>query len=812
MKIPVKWLTEYCDPGLSVSELQDVLAMSGTEVERVSHIGIPDTNGNAEMFRIAHVSSVEKHPDADKLSVCRVRLTDTDERTIVCGAANVAAGQTVMVALPGAVLPDGTKLSRAKLRGVESDGMILSETEVELGEDTMGIMELPSDLVAGTDAGEYVPVGDDVLELEITPNRPDCLAVYGVARELHAVTGADLAVDPSNEDTAAEGPGEVGRQLEVAVEDPELCPRFTARVFTDVKVGPSPAWLKQRLLAAGQRPITNVVDITNYVMLTIGQPMHAYDLDHVAGNRLHIRSAREGERLTTLDGETRVFDADAVLICDGDGPTGIGGIMGAASSEVSERTVRVAMEAATWNSTNILKTSKKLGLRSEASGRFEKQLHPELAQRAQRLAARLMVELCGAKMVPGTIDVAGEMPAAARIKLRSERVTSLLGESIDQRQQSGILGRLGFGVEVDGLDLDVTVPYFRFADVTREPDLIEEVARVHGLDRLPVTLPAHDRAVGGLSRQQKLRRATEDMLRDQGLSEIVTFSFIAPTAFDTLRLPANDQRRRVLHLSNPLSEEHSAMRTMLLPGLLEVAQHNLARHATAIRLFEAGRVFLSRGADELPDERLQLGVLLAGDYQLRTWRSEARQPDFYTAKSLLAALLGELGVEWKLADGGPGFLHPGRAAQILAGGHESGYVGELHPLVARAYGLDDLAHPPAVFELDLTEILEVAGRPAVYEDLITYPAVFWDIAVVVEEAVEAQTVVECVRVGGGEYLRSAEPFDVYRGEQAGEGKKSLALRLEFRSAEKTLTDDQVAQLLEQIKNELAGELGATLRE
>ncbi len=341
MRVPVSWLKEYCDPGQDSEPLAQTLALSGTEVERVASVGVPRVDGNGGLFRIGHVVDVARHPDADRLSVCTVRLSGSDERTIVCGAPNVAAGQAVMVALPGAVLPDGTRLGKAKLRGVESDGMILSETEVQLGADSKGIMVLPDSYEAGEPALRYLPVGDDVFELEVTPNRPDCLAVYGVARELHAVTGAPLAPDPGAKDVepASAGGSEAADQfIQVEVEDFDSCPRFSVRVFTDVQVGPSPLWLKARLTAAGQRPISNVVDITNYVMLTLGQPMHAYDLDRVAGPQLRVRDAREGERLTTLDGEQRVFDSDAVLVCDANGPTGIGGIMGGATSEVSEST------------------------------------------------------------------------------------------------------------------------------------------------------------------------------------------------------------------------------------------------------------------------------------------------------------------------------------------------------------------------------------------------------------------------------------------------------------------------------------------
>jgi phenylalanyl-tRNA synthetase beta chain len=390
MKVPYSWLTEYCDPGLSVEELAERLALRTTEVERIARIGAPSADG----FVVGRVVAVDSHPNADRLSVCEVETGD-GSRTIVCGAPNVAAGQVVPVALPGAELPGGQKLGQAKLRGVTSDGMILSETELEMGEDGDGIVVLDGEFVPGTPLAEVVPVAESVLELEVNSNRVDCLGVYGVAREVHAFTGAPLAAAPWDGDAEATGEGEVTDYASVAVEVPELCPRFTARVFTDVKLGPSPLWLKARLIAAGQRPINNVVDITNYVMLMTAQPLHAFDLDKVPDGELIVRTAGDGEKMTTLDGTERTFDSQAVLVCDRNGPSGVAGIMGGAASEVSDATTRVLLEVATWNGVNILRTSRQLGLRSEASNRFEKQLHPELAIRAQRIASRLLVDLCG---------------------------------------------------------------------------------------------------------------------------------------------------------------------------------------------------------------------------------------------------------------------------------------------------------------------------------------------------------------------------------------------------------------------------------
>jgi phenylalanyl-tRNA synthetase beta chain len=540
MRVPVAWLKEYCDPGTSAEEIADTLTMAGLKLERLHRVGV----GDPEQFVVGEVLSADPHPDADRLTVCSVNVGDGTQ-TIVCGAPNVAAGQKVAVALPGAVMPDGSTLGKAKLRGVESHGMILAEDEVGIGEDHEGIMVLAEHAEVGAPLGEHLPIVDEVLELEITPNRPDAMGVYGVARDLHAATAAPLAPDPTDEDAAPSGDDRAEDHASVEIADPEICLRFTARVFEDVKIGPSPLWLKQRLMAAGQRPISNVVDITNYVMLTTAQPLHAFDLDRVRGRSIIVRRAHEGEKMTTLDGVERTFTSDMALVCDAEGPSGIAGIMGGQISEVADSTTRVLMEAATWVGPNIMRTSKALGLRTEASARFEKQLHPEQAIAAQRLAARLMVELCGARMVPGTID-AYPHPAEPRVvSLRAERMERLLGERIEEETANGILERLGFKHTDDGW----LVPPWRDSDVQREADLIEEVARIHGLDKLPTTLPARSDAIGRLTPSQRLRRRLEDLLRDRGLLEAVSYSFTSPEALRRLRLAEAE----VLRVQNPLS-------------------------------------------------------------------------------------------------------------------------------------------------------------------------------------------------------------------------------------------------------------------
>ncbi len=817
MKVPYSWLREYCDPGIEPRELAERLAMTGTEVERVTTVGPPAAEG----FVVGKVLEREKHPDADRLSVCRVDTGDGEPRTIVCGAPNVAAGQTVPVALPGATMPGGAKLGEAKLRGVKSSGMILSAAELEIAEESDGILVLDDGPVPGAPLADLLPVAEPVLELEVTPNRVDCLGVYGVAREVHAIEAAPLAPEPWAEDAPAEGLGQVSQFASVTVEVPALCPRFTARVFTDVKIGPSPPWLQARLSAAGQRPINNVVDITNYVMLLTAQPLHAFDLDQVPGGALTVRTAGEGEKMSTLDGVERTFDAETVLVCDSRGPSGIAGIMGGQASEVSAGTTRVLLEVANWNGTNILRTSRLLGLRSEASSRFEKQLHPALCMRAQRIASRLMVELCGAKLVPGTIDVAAETPAPPRLRLRGKRVEDLLGMRMAQTDEVVYLERLGFSVFPEDGDVLVEVPPDRHYDVTREVDLIEEVARVHGLDEhLPSTLPATAGQAGGLRRDQRLRRRAEDALRDLGFDGVVGWSFTDPGEPERLRIPADDPRANGVTIANPLSEDQSVMRTTLVGSLLAAAKHNLSRDAESVALFESGRVYLDIGAGvspaggfagELPPpftEPHRLGCLAVGPLSPKSWRGGGEQADFFTLKGVLEGLAARLGVGLDFEPGSEPFLHPGRAARIRAGENEVGWLGELHPLVCREWDLDAAVG----FEVGLAELLVAASvGEETFVDLTTFPAILQDLAVVVPTDVSAAEVRDAVLAGGGELLRSAEAFDYYEGEQLGEGRKSLAMRLEFRAEDRTLTDEEVAARRDSIASRLA-EIGGALRE
>jgi phenylalanyl-tRNA synthetase beta chain len=801
MRVGLEWLMQYCDPGLDARALGERLAMTGTEVDRVLHHGVRALDA----FVVGRVLETVRHPDADRLTVCVVEIADGVQTQIVCGAPNVAAGQTVAIARPGAIMPDGTKLKKAKLRGIASDGMILAEDELAISSehDETIVLDTRSPggsqgtgddgLRPGQPLDGVLPIATDVLELEITPNRPDCLGVYGVAREVSAATGAALARPPWEDDPAVRADESTDVGVEVVVEASDLCPRFTARAFEDVTIGPSPLWLKARLTAAGQRPINNVVDITNYAMLLTGQPLHAFDLDRIAGAKLVVRRARDGERIVTLDGQTRVLDADVCLIADADGPTSIAGVMGGTRSEVAPDTTRVLLEVASWDGPNIHDTSLKLGLRSEASARFEKGLSVEQALEAQVVASQLMLELTGARLVPGTIDVGAAAPEPLVIRLRDKRVVGLLGVNITRSESALHLQRLGFETAERPGGLDVTVPHWRRNDVSREVDLVEEVARLHGMDdRLPATLPSRRGAVGVLSAAQRLRRRAEDALAGRGLLEIVGWSFDTPARDDRLRLAADDPRRRHVVIDNPMSADQSVLRTTLLGSLLDVAGHNAAHGQGVPGIFECGGVYLATG-ERLPHEHVALGALVPGDV--------------FAAKGYLEALLRALRVAATFAAAPQPFLHPGRSAEVRAGDTLVGWVGDVHPLVAAEWDLAGVA----AFEIDLDLVLAGIDPVAHYEDLTSFPALREDIAIVVDAGVPAASVLATVREAGGRLLAGAEVFDVYRGEQIAPGRTSLAIALTFRAKDRTLTDADVAPVREKIVARLARDLGGELR-
>ena len=582
MKVPVTWLREYVEVDATTPQIADRLAIATGEVERISYRGVADQDGNHGHYLVGRVVEAGKHPNADRLQLCRVDVGEEEPRQIVCGAWNFGAGATVAVALPGAVLPDGRTLERAKLRGSVSDGMILSEAELELSSEHAGILVLPEPWEPGTPLRDVLPLGEEVLEIEMTRNRPDCLSVYGIAREVAALFAGELRPMPEAEPELAGS-----EHPDITIEDYEGCPRYIGRLFRDVTLAPSPPWLKARLTAAGMRPISNVVDITNYVMLALGNPLHAFDFETLRGGRIIVRRARAGEEFTSLDGNLRKLDPADLVIADAEGAIAFAGIMGGLDTEVTESTTSVLLEAANFEPGTILWSSERHALRTEGSNRWEKGVDPYLAPPAARLATQLMVDLAGARWT-GATDELGELPEPPVVHFRTGRANRIIGVDIDEQEQKDVLERLGFDV-VAGWD--VHVPTWRMRDTTREIDLVEEVARVHGLERIPFTLPLRSAMFGSLSQAQRLRRLVEDVLAGAGFSEAYTLSLVARDPDpDALRLPV------------PLTSEHGVLRTTLLEGLAAAARHNVAVGNDGIALFEVARVYLPSGG-ELPEER-----------------------------------------------------------------------------------------------------------------------------------------------------------------------------------------------------------------
>ncbi|MET1010720.1 MAG: phenylalanine--tRNA ligase subunit beta, partial [Gaiellaceae bacterium] len=763
MKVPVSWLREYVEVDATTAEIADRLAIATGEVERISYRGVADDDGNQGRYLVGRVVEAGKHPNADRLQLCSVDVGEPEPRQIVCGAWNFGAGATVAVALPGAVLPDGRTLERAKLRGKVSDGMILSESELELSGEHAGILVLAEPYEPGTPLRDVLPLGEEVLEIELTRNRPDCLSVYGIAREVAALFRAELKPMPGEDPelAGAEHPN-------VSIDDFEGCPRYIGRLFRDVRLGPSPPWLKARLTAAGMRPISNVVDITNYVMLALGNPLHAFDFETLGGGRIVVRRARAGEEFTSLDGNLRKLDPADLVIADAERAIAFAGIMGGLDTEVRESTTSVLLEAANFEPGTILWSSERHALRTEGSNRWEKGVDPYLAPHAGRLATQLMVELVGARWV-GDTDVKGDLPEPPVVHYRTGRADRIIGIEIEEQEQKDILESLGFDV-VPGWD--VHVPTWRMRDVTREIDLVEEVARVHGLEKIPFTLPLRSAMSGRLSQSQRLRRLVEDVLVGAGFFEAYTLSLVA-----------RDPNPQALRLPVPLTSEHGVLRTTLLDGLVAAAAHNVAVGNEEIALFEIARVYLPSG-EQLPDEHWRVGAIAQGGYS--------------RAKGAVETLYEALGIEPALERTRLPFLHPGKAAAL-----EAGWVGELHPaLLEGEWGL---------LELDLDTLFAQVPERVEYEDVVSYPAVHQDLAFVVGEEVLAGELIEAAREAAGPELRDAAVFDVYRGEPIPSGRKSVALHVSFQSPERTLSDEDARAIRERIVAALGEKFDAELR-
>ena len=818
MRISYEWLKSMVDVPEDPSDLVAEFVRTGTEVEAVEKVGADLTN-----VVTAQVVSKKPPPDSDHMWLCQVsvgdRNVDADGNPvplqIVCGAQNFEEGDHIVTAMIGAVLPGDFKIKKSKLRGVESCGMNCSARELGLGDDHDGIIILPKDAPVGMDYTDYLGMSDTVIDCEITPNRPDCLSMTGMAVEVAAMYDEDTHIElPSVK--SEQGP-DAHDLVDVTIDDPELCQRYTARVVRNVKIGPSPEWLARRVVAAGSRPINNVVDVTNYVMFLTGQPLHAFDLGKLTerDGRRHIvvRAAADGEKLETLDGVERTLTPDmAVITDDGKTPVALAGVMGGMNSEIDENTVDVLLESATFSSGHVSRTSRNLDLMSEASIRYERQVDGANCANVAEIAAALFEECCGAEVCPGIVDAYPLVVPAPVIDFRPARARMLCGAQIPDEFMVARLSRLGCSIErVDDEHLTVTAPTNR-PDLTREVDLIEEVCRLWGEGDIEPTLPAARNHAGGLTVEQKRIRLIGQTLRACGLSETSTYCFADPN--DLVSLGITEEGRGIpVKIINPLVADQSEMRRSMLPGLVRSVAYNLDHGVPNVALYEIGRVFFGHESKSQPDEPTYVCGVLAGKRADDAWNSKFPDYDFFDAKGAVEQLLSALRltkVRFKVADAQRyPWLQPGRAAEVLSQGEVLGWVGNIHPASLQKVGVDV---PVVAFELSVEALLRLAVRELPYVDVPTLPGVTHDLAIVVDESVTYEQLVQRIGSAGGKLLADVRLFDVYRDPvRVGKGKKSMAFSLTYRAADRTLTSDEVEKAHEKLVNKVLRATGGEVR-
>mgnify|MGYP000630694630 FL=1 len=800
MRVPMKWLSQYVDTtGYTPVEIAKLLTNRGLEIAGVEELG-----ANIQNVVAGRLLSVVRHENSDHLQICMVDVGRGEPIQIVTGAQNVKAGDLVPVALHDSRLPNGLHIKKGKLRGALSEGMLCSGEELCLTEDDYpgagehGILILQEDWPAGTDIREVLGLNDTVLEAEPTPNRPDLQSVIGVAREVAFAVSRPLKLPDVH--VKAESGKNISDFVKVEVEDKKLCPRYMARTVRDIHIGPSPKWMKDALRAAGVRSINNIVDITNYVMLETGQPMHAFDLACVADSHIVVRRAREGEKLQTLDGKERELDTDMLCICDANKPVGVAGVMGGANSEITANTKTVLFESAKFNGYSIRMTSKKLGMMTEASQRFVKGVDIEGTAYALERACQL-VELLGAGRVDeGVIDVAGEDLSRRKILARPERVNALVALNVPAERMAEILNGLCIPTKLEGGLLHIEVPHFR-DDIEGEADISEEIARIVGYDEIPLTFMRGDLSRGRLTRAQKQVEAVRDALCGMGAYECNTYSFTGQSAYDKLLLPEDSPLRDSVRILNPFGEDNALMRTTLAVSLLPVAALNINKKNGDFRIFEISNLYTpSTQEGELPEGRQVVCIILHGEGE-----------DFFTLKGVVETLCEALGVGAEKLDysaGGEAYYHPGRKAVLTVDGTYAGQLGEVHPDCAANF---EIASRIYMAELELNALFAAATEQKKFKPLPKFPAVERDIAFVLSEAYTAKQVKDVIQKAGGELLEAAELFDVYQGAHIETGKKSMAYSLRFRAAERTLTDDEVAEATGRILAALEGSLGAKLR-
>ena len=806
MNTSLSWIKAYVpDLDVTAQEYTDAMTLSGTKVE-----GYEKLDADLDKIVIGQIEKIEKHPDADKLIICQVNV-GTETVQIVTGAPNVKEGDKVPVVLdggrvagghePGQRVAGGIKIKKGKLRGVESCGMMCSIEE--LGSDRNMYPEAPEygiyifgdDAVVGESAIKALGLDDVVFEYEITSNRVDCFSVVGIAREAAATFGKEFhppVVTPTGNDE------DVNDYIKVRVENTDLCPRYCARVVKNIKIGPSPKWMQRRLASVGIRPINNLVDITNYVMEEYGQPMHAYDLDTIAGHQIVVRNAEKGEKFVTLDGQEREMDDSVLMICDGEKAVGIAGIMGGENSMITDHVQTMLFEAACFDGTNIRKSSKKVGLRTDASGKFEKGLDPNNAQAAIDRACQLVEEMGAGEVVGGMVDVYGKKKEPVRVPFDADAINALLGTDILEADMLGYFEKIGLEYDADAKE--VIAPTFRH-DLFRLADLAEEVARFYGYDNIPTTLPSGEATTGKLSFKNRVEDVAKDIAEFCGFSQGMTYSFESPKVFDKLLLDEDDVLRQAIPIMNPLGEDYSIMRTISLNGMLTSLATNYNRRNKNVRLYEMGNIYLPKSLPltELPDERMQFTLGMYGE------------GDFFSMKGIVEEFFEKVGLHKKETydpHAGKNFLHPGRQANIIYEGRVVGYLGEVHPQVADNYGIGERAY---VAVIDMPEIVELATFDRKYEGIAKYPAVSRDISMVVPKEILVGQIEEVIEKKGGAYLESYKLFDLYEGAQIKPGFKSVAYSITFRAKDRTLEEADVSAAMKKILKALE-EMGIELRQ
>jgi len=799
MKVPLKWLKDYVDIEISNEELAEKLTLAGLEVSAISVTG-----GDWHKIVVGRILEINPHPNADRLRLATVDM-GKGRQTVVCGAPNLVVGDNIAFAFAGARLIDGHtgksgELKAAKIRGVESSGMICSEKELGMSENHEGILVLPADYEVGRPLTDYI--GDAIFDIDITPNRADCLSVMGIAREIAALTGKpfrlpDLGYPES--DKAVES------YASVEIEAPELCPRYCATIIEGITIGPSPRWMQDRLAACGARPINNIVDVTNYVMLEFGQPLHSFDYKQVRGNKIIVRRAAQGETMYTLDEQERKFDSNILLITDAERPVAVAGIMGGLSSEVREFTTSILLESANFNQAAIHHGSQELKLASEASARFEKGLNPGLAIMAARRATQLIAQFGGGKAAKGVIDIYPGEKKGKPVTVNEHDVKRLLGIDLKLERIRECLELLGLSCRKgDANNILVDDPWWR-NDISCSADLVEEVARITGYDNIPETMLSASLPCGASAQAVSFRQELKDIMAAAGFQEIITYPLTNPETMQKLSSAPAAVPVAMLKIANPMSRELEYLRTSLRMGVLSVLSRNQRNREGNIRLFEAAKVFIPR-ADGLPGENEILCALVDTVTPEVYWQSKSRPVDFYLVKGIVEALLARFGVQAGYLPGNDATLNSAKSADIMVGADKLGVIGEVHPAVLKNF---DIFEPAILFELDVDMLLTLASKPLVYMAVSRYPAITRDIAMIVDAAVAYQKIVDIVRAFS--LVSGMQLFDLYEGKQVPAGKKSMAIRLTYQSAGQTLKDEEVDKVQQRILERLSKELGAVLR-